>query len=150
MSKFFPKVAFSVALDHDIEPSNKYRVIKFNIQLLNEGDAYSFDTGIFTSQENGTFVIGFTGVSFHGYNVLLHLVRNGQRILSAFDNSGCACCPKGEDLKKLECAGSASNMAIVPLIEGDKLWVELPDQYGLHNAPYHNYATFYGYLLYLI
>jgi len=47
-----------------------------------------------------------------------------------------------------KCAGSASNSGIIPLERGDRLWVELPDGYGMHNAPYHNYASFYGHLLY--
>lgn len=47
-----------------------------------------------------------------------------------------------------KCAGSASNTGLVPLNRGDRVWVELPDGYGMHNALYHNYASFYGYLLY--
>ena len=77
--------------------------------------------------------------------MLLHLIKNGQRKLSAFDNSGCGCCSATNG----KCAGSGSNMGILTLMDGDQIWIELPDEHGIHNAPYHNYASFYGYLLYL-
>jgi len=75
--------------------------------------------------------------------------------MSAFDNSGCSCCGSGAssadhvDVSSAsvtggKCAGSASNAGIIPLERGDRLWVELPDGYGMHNAPYHNYASFYA------
>jgi len=54
----------------------------------------------------------------------------------------------GSSITPGKCAGSASNGGIVPLEKGDKVWIELPDGYGIHNALYHNYASFYGYLLY--
>lgn len=76
--------------------------------------------------------------------MLLHLIKNGQRKLSAFDNSGCGCC----NATNGKCAGSGSNMGILILMDGDQIWIELPDEHGIHNAPYHNYASFYGYLLY--
>lgn len=46
------------------------------------------------------------------------------------------------------CSGSASNTGIVSLRKGEEVWVDLPDSYGLHNAPFHNYASFYGHLLF--
>ena len=33
-----------------------------------------------------------------GQDILLHLVRNGERQLSAFDNSGCSCCGPSADM----------------------------------------------------
>ena len=141
-------MAFSVALDYDVEPRNEYRVIKYNIELLNTHSVYSVATGVFVAPSNGTYMFGMNAVSLQGYNVLLHMMRNGQRVLSAFDNSGCGCCSTSSDVKELECAGAASNVGILALVESDKVWVELASGYGLHNAPYHNYATFYGHLLY--
>ena len=113
-------------------------------------------------------MLGFSAVSYQGQSVLLHLVRKGQRLLSAFDSSGCGCCtgpvggqpsppgpatlpspPGGGTQAGLgKCGGSASNAGLVELRRGDKVWVELPDGYGIHNAHYHNYASFYGFLLY--
>ena len=136
------RVAFSATMDHDQPSAAEYRVLLFNLILTNLGDGYDSYTGIFHAPVNGTYLVGFSGVSYHGQNVLLHLVRNTQRVLSAYDNSGCGCC--GISAK---CAGSASNVGILGLQEGDKLWVELPDQYGLHNALYHNYASFWGVLI---
>ena len=134
-------------MDEDLPQINEYRVIKFNIVLTNIGGAYDEESGVFTAPINGTYVIGFGGVSYHGQNILLHLVKNGQRVLSAFDNSGCSCC----DLKKDEsekCAGSGSNMGILSMEEGDKAWLIMPDQHGMHNALYHNYASYFGYLVF--
>ena len=137
-------VAFSVSMDYDMEQSNEYRIVKFNVILTNTNNCYTPSTGIFTATVNGTYMVGFSGVSFHGQNVLLHLIRSGKRILSAFDNSGCACCEE----VGAKCAGSASNMGVLMLEENDQLWIELPDEHSMHNAPYHNYASFYGYLVY--
>lgn len=33
-------------------------------------------------------------------------------------------------------------------MEGDRLWIDLPTEHGIHNAAYHNYGSFYGFLLY--
>ena len=150
-------VAFSATLDQNLPLSGEYRVVRFNVVLSNHGAGYSPSTGVFTAPVNGTYLVGFSGVGYDGQDILLHLVRNGQRQLSAFDNSGCSCCrSSSEHVEGVssasatggKCAGSASNSGIIPLDRGDRLWVELPDGYGMHNAPYHNYASFYGYLLY--
>jgi len=205
-------------------------VLRFNVVLANHGASYDPSTGVFTAPFNGSYLIGFGGVGYDGQSVLLHLVRNGQRLLSAFDNSGCSCVAErnqyvgsggssgnskdpatanahggssansnsvvstdgiaglsgsgmsestgasertviGEKTSSIggggttgsnrvttgaagahggggKCAGSASNAGVVPLDRGDRVWVELPDGYGMHNALYHHYASFYGYLLY--
>ena len=124
--------------------TDEYRAIKFNRVLTNVGGAYDEDTSIFTAPVNATYMIGFSGVSYHGQNILLHLVKNGQRVLSAFDNSGCSCCASTNE----KCAGSGSNAGVLSLEEEDKLWLIMPDQHGMHNALYHNYASFYGYLIF--
>lgn len=137
-------VAFSVTMDTDMSKASEYRVVKFNVVISNLGGHYDVTSGVFTAPKNGTYMVGFNGVSYDGQSTLLHLVRNSTRLLSAYDSAGCTC--KGVARDK----GSAGNVAILPLQRGDRLWVELPDQYGLHNAPYHNYATFYGYMLFPI
>jgi len=139
-----PRVAFSATMDEDMSRAAEYRVVKYNLLLTNQGDAFDLGTGVFTAPANGTYMIGFSGVSYHGQDILLHLIRNGKRLLSAFDNSGCSCCGKTSG----KCAGSASNVGILGLAEGDQIWVELPDAHGLHNAQFHNYASFYGYMLF--
>jgi len=141
--------------------SSEYRIVRFNVVLTNHGGAYSPSTGVFTVPVNGSYLVGFSGVGYDGQDILLHLVRNGQRQLSAFDNSGCSCCgvssgpstSNSADMSSAgvtsgRCAGSASNAGIIALERGDRLWVQLPDGYGMHNALYHNYASFYGHLLY--
>jgi len=153
-----PAIGFSVTLDSDLPRSGEYRVVRFNVVLTNHGGAYEPSTGKFTAPVNGSYLVGFSGAAYDGQDVLLHLVRNGERQLSAFDNSGCSCCGGGGGGpgaasaaaagRTSRCAGSASNAGIVALRRGDRLWVELPDGYGMHNAPYHNYASFYGHLLY--
>jgi len=148
-------VAFSATLDENLPRSDEYRVVRFNVVLTNYAGAYKPSTGIFTAPLNGSYLVGFSGVGYDGQDILLHLVRNAERQLSAFDNSGCSCCASAaagdmtsSGVTSGRCAGSASNAGIIALQRGDKLWVELPDGYGMHNAPYHNYASFYGHLLY--
>ena len=148
IKQLLPRVAFSVALDYEMEPSNEYRVIKYNVVLVNTDGVYNANTGVFTAPSNGTYLFGFHAVSYHGFNVLMHIIKNGQRVLSAFGSSGCGCCSSADDVRELECAGAASNVGMMTLTEHDNVWVELASLYGLHNAPYHNYATFYGHLLF--
>lgn len=156
-----PVVGFSATLDQNLPRSGEYRVIRFNVVLTNHGGAYNPSTGVFTAPVNGSYLVGFSGVGYDGQDILLHLVRNHQRQLSAFDNSGCSCCgvasgssaPDKADVSSAgvtsgTCAGSASNSGIIPMERGDRLWVELAEGYGMHNALYHNYASFYGHLLY--
>ncbi len=137
-------------MNADWPTSDEYRILRFDVILTNLGGGYNDLTGEFTSPVNGTYFIGFGGVSYHGENILLHLVKNTQRVLSAFDNSGCYCCEKEHVTwgSEAECAGSASNSVILTLNEGDRVRVELPVDYGLHNALFHNYATFYGFLIF--
>ena len=59
-------MAFSVTMDEDMPRSPEYRVVKFSKILSNIGGAYDPENGIFTTPINGTYVIGFTGVSYHG------------------------------------------------------------------------------------
>ena len=61
-----PQVAFSATMDENMPRTVKYRVVKFSIILTNIGAAYDPENGIFTTPVNGTYVIGFTGVSYHG------------------------------------------------------------------------------------
>lgn len=143
------RVAFSVTMDEDVLKSTEYRVLHFNVVHTNYGDNYDPSTGVFTTPINGTYLLGINGVSYNSQHILLHLVRNGQRMFSAFDSSGCS----GYTLPQaatpsIRCSGSASNTGILSLERGDKVWVELPDGYGLHNALYHNYASFYGFIIY--
>ncbi|ESO05162.1 hypothetical protein HELRODRAFT_191389 [Helobdella robusta] len=154
-NKLQPKVAFSVTTEEHIDNSSDYRVVKFNIVHTNVGGHYDVATGKFTAPENGTYLIGMNGVSFDGQHVLLHLNQNGKRMFSAFDSSGCSCCDNRDPtLRQREgefrCSGSASNTGILLLERGDKVWVQLSKGYGLHNVPYHNYASFYGYFLFSV
>ncbi len=61
-----PQVAFSVTMDEDMPRAVKYRVVKFSIVLSNLGGAYDAENGIFNTPINGTYVVGFSGVSYHG------------------------------------------------------------------------------------
>jgi len=144
-----PIVGFSATLDDDLPRSGVYRIVRFNVVLINHARAYNASTGIFTAPVNGSYLVGFSGVGYDRQDIMLHLIRNDERLLSAFDSSGCKCCGPSDDMTSAgRCAGSASNSGIVPLQRGDRLSVQLPDGYGMHNAHYHFYASFYGHLLY--
>ncbi|KAK2149743.1 hypothetical protein LSH36_438g01000 [Paralvinella palmiformis] len=148
------QVAFTVTMNDDIPANNGYkynRLMHFDVVITNIGAGYDVKSGHFKPPINGTYFFGFGGVSFDGQNILLHLVKDGQRIISAYDNSGCRCCGTAAHVRtdsEWKCAGSSSNGVILILSEGEDVWIELADGYGVHNALYHNYASFYGYLLF--
>ncbi|XP_013398186.1 complement C1q tumor necrosis factor-related protein 6 [Lingula anatina] len=128
-------VAFSAGRSTDLQATGKPAIIIYDAVILNEGHAYDEATGIFTAPMSGVFVFHFHAINYHTKRLYLWLVHNGKRI-----NSGYA--------HPTQHYATGSNSAALHLTEGDRVWIELENGYGLHNHPGENHSTFTGYLLY--
>jgi uncharacterized coiled-coil protein SlyX len=134
-------VAFSVYLSEHIKTGtylDKF-VIKFDGIILNEGSIYNNYTGIFTAPVSGIYHFSFhcTGA----WSGLLYptLMKNDERVVSSIIN------PHDFTI-------SGSNSALMPLKEGDTLWIETfaspPVGVGIETFPQFKTVTFSGFLLY--
>lgn len=105
-------VAFTAKLNTAHSTPYHPGVLKLVDVVVNEGDAYSPDTGIFTCPLGGL------------YHFTVHMSVNGRAQCAIFKN--------GESLASVyhtslpnNCSQVASVSSVVPLSEGDKVWVNL-------------------------
>uniref|UniRef100_A0A3B3ZZ56 C1q domain-containing protein n=1 Tax=Periophthalmus magnuspinnatus TaxID=409849 RepID=A0A3B3ZZ56_9GOBI len=107
----------------------------FSHCLSNHGDVYDPHIGRFTCPAPGTYVFLFHILKL-AINVPLYvnLMRNQEVMVSAYANDGA---PDHE---------TASNHAILPLYQGDQVWLRL-HRGAIYGSTW-KYSTFSGFLLY--
>lgn len=129
------RVAFTASRTANFAPSNLDQPIVFDQLHSNLGDMYDSHIGRFTSPVNGTYVFIFNILKL-AINVPLYinLMRNEEVIVSAYANDGA---PDHE---------TASNHAILPLFQGDQMWLRL-HRGAIYGSTW-KYSTFSGFLLY--
>ncbi|XP_033105501.1 otolin-1-like [Anneissia japonica] len=129
-----PKSAFSVAFmnnpgRHPIVP------IKYTTIFTNVGSHYNAETGKFVCQHPGTYVFQFTSGSSDNGNIVTQIMKNGQRVVSAFES--------GPGFK------SIGNMIVLDLVANDEVWTQpLSTNYNNYYSNSNTYCTFSGFLLY--
>ncbi|XP_061425631.1 uncharacterized protein LOC133353400 isoform X2 [Lethenteron reissneri] len=140
-------VAFSAAV-RDHQPENT--VIKFSLVLVNDGDHYDPNTGIFTAPVSGRYLVTSVLVPEKNNHVFAILSRSNHSLLYV-DSSG----PRPEEIEKTLQAkpmaeeaslGQAVISVILPLAAGDTLCMELVE--GQVHASEDPYSTFSAALLY--
>lgn len=129
------RVAFTASRTANFAPSNLDQPIVFDQLHSNLGDMYDSRIGRFTAPANGTYVFIFNILKL-AINVPLYinLMRNEEVIVSAYANDGA---PDHE---------TASNHAILPLFQGDQVWLRL-HRGAIYGSTW-KYSTFSGFLLY--
>ncbi|XP_056877806.1 caprin-2 isoform X3 [Takifugu flavidus] len=129
------RVAFTASRTANFAPSNLDQPIVFDQLHSNLGDMYDSHIGRFTAPVNGTYVFIFNILKL-AINVPLYinLMRNEEVIVSAYANDGA---PDHE---------TASNHAILPLFQGDQMWLRL-HRGAIYGSTW-KYSTFSGFLLY--
>ncbi|XP_033103409.1 collagen alpha-1(X) chain-like [Anneissia japonica] len=129
-----PKSAFSVGYNvnpgrHPVSP------MKYPLIITNVGNHYNKETGKFVCQHPGIYVFQFTSGSTSSNNMVTSIMKNGQRILSAFVT--------GSGYK------SASNMVVLDLVANDEVWTEpLNTSLNYYYSENHIFCSFSGFLLY--
>ncbi|XP_041820114.1 caprin-2 [Chelmon rostratus] len=129
------RVAFTASRTANFAPGNLDQPIVFDQLHSNLGEMYDTHIGRFTCPINGTYVFIFHILKL-AINVPLYinLMRNEEVMVSAYANDGA---PDHE---------TASNHAILPLFQGDQVWLRL-HRGAIYGSTW-KYSTFSGFLLY--
>ncbi|XP_040886222.1 caprin-2 isoform X2 [Toxotes jaculatrix] len=129
------RVAFTASRTANFAPGNLDQPIVFDQLHSNLGEMYNTHIGRFTCPVNGTYVFIFHILKL-AINVPLYinLMRNEDVMVSAYANDGA---PDHE---------TASNHAILPLFQGDQVWLRL-HRGAIYGSTW-KYSTFSGFLLY--
>ncbi|XP_015256107.1 PREDICTED: caprin-2-like [Cyprinodon variegatus] len=129
------RVAFTASRTANFAPGNLDQPIVFDQLHSNLGEMYDAHIGRFTCPVNGTYVFIFHILKL-AINVPLYvnLMRNEEVMVSAYANDGA---PDHE---------TASNHAILPLFQGDQVWLRL-HRGAIYGSTW-KYSTFSGFLLY--
>ncbi|KAM9705373.1 caprin-2 isoform 1-T2 [Menidia menidia] len=129
------RVAFTASRTANFAPGNLDQPIVFDQLHSNLGEMYDTHIGRFTCPVPGTYVFIFHILKL-AINVPLYvnLMRNEEVMVSAYANDGA---PDHE---------TASNHAILPLFQGDQVWLRL-HRGAIYGSTW-KYSTFSGFLLY--
>ncbi|XP_061570605.1 caprin-2 [Cololabis saira] len=129
------RVAFTASRTVNFAPGNLDQPIVFDQLHSNLGEMYDTHIGRFTCPVSGTYVFIFHILKL-AINVPLYvnLMRNEDVMVSAYANDGA---PDHE---------TASNHAILPLFQGDQVWLRL-HRGAIYGSTW-KYSTFSGFLLY--
>ncbi|KAK7938788.1 hypothetical protein WMY93_002114 [Mugilogobius chulae] len=134
------KVAFSAALvdtTNEVQygPNSNVTTLVYKHLVLNTGDAYNSQTGIFTAPVRGVyhFVVHIHNV-FKGQIAEVYLMKNGEGTYMTFEEQSSG-------------RGTASNSITLLLEVGDRIYVQLPAHRQIYDNWYHH-CTFSGHLLF--
>lgn len=129
------RVAFTASRTSNFAPGNLDQPIVFDQLHSNLGEMYDTHTGRFTCPANGTYVFIFHILKLAiTVPLYINLMCNDEVIVSAYANDGA---PDHE---------TASNHAILPLFQGDQVWLRL-HRGAIYGSTW-KYSTFSGFLLY--
>nr|XP_010310036.1 PREDICTED: collagen alpha-1(VIII) chain-like [Balearica regulorum gibbericeps] len=110
--------------------------VKFDKLLYNGRQNYNPQTGIFTCEIPGVYYFAYH-VHCKGASVWVALFKNNEPLMYTYDEY------------KKGFLDQASGSAVVPLMHGDKVYVQMPSEQaaGLYAGQY-VHSSFSGYLLY--
>uniref|UniRef100_A0A3B5LTC6 C1q domain-containing protein n=1 Tax=Xiphophorus couchianus TaxID=32473 RepID=A0A3B5LTC6_9TELE len=129
------RVAFTASRTANFAPGNLDQPIVFDQLHSNLGEMYNTHIGRFTCPVNGTYVFIFHILKLAiSVPLYVNLMRNEEVMVSAYANDGA---PDHE---------TASNHAILPLFQGDQVWLRL-HRGAIYGSTW-KYSTFSGFLLY--
>ncbi|XP_054911761.1 caprin-2 isoform X2 [Poeciliopsis prolifica] len=129
------RVAFTASRTANFAPGNLDQPIVFDQLYSNLGEMYDTHIGRFTCPVNGTYVFIFHILKLAiSVPLYVNLMRNEEVMVSAYANDGA---PDHE---------TASNHAILPLFQGDQVWLRL-HRGAIYGSTW-KYSTFSGFLLY--
>ena len=124
-----PAIGFSAVVSKDVYLGDK-QAIKYDRILTNVGSAYDKWTGHFRAPIKGLYVFSCTVMAVNKDNILVVLMKNGQRMAHAWSDS-----------TPWE---TGAITIVLTLKKGDKVWIKRSG-YGRKIAG--NYNWFSGYLI---
>lgn len=106
------KIAFSVDFNGFSQRLNNInQILVYKNILINHGSGYNTNTGIFTTPEAGTYAFFFSVQVQVNVRLLCVLMLNGKTVSESLAG-------------KILDFNTGSNMVILPLEKGDKVWVQ--------------------------
>lgn len=111
------KIAFSAQFDGQSSQhlNNTNQIVVFKNVLVNHGSGYNAKSGIFTTPEAGTYAFFFSISVNANRRLSTFLIFNGKRV--------------SENLAgRTPDSNRGSNMVVLPLQKGDKVWVQTHHQ----------------------
>ena len=138
-------IAFTAYLNHNLPINTTGHIVKCDAVLLNDGNAYSNHTGIFTVPTSGVYLFYFAVHAWHNNTVVqVALTVDDRAIVGA-----------GLDLTDSEVHHdeSSSNAALVRLTQGEGVWLTAHVDTTTYNGELtsddgHRFVTFSGVYLY--
>nr|XP_022299002.1 heavy metal-binding protein HIP-like [Crassostrea virginica] len=126
-------IVFQSTLTKTLQNLKNQETVIYEKVTLNEGNAYSKDTGKFTAPVGGVYAFSWTTLSSPGKYFISEIVHNGKAITySQCDGKGLTGYP------------SSSNQVNIKMKKGDKVWIRAHGKYGQY-AYGGNWCSFSGY-----
>ncbi|KAL4226003.1 hypothetical protein ACF0H5_013990 [Mactra antiquata] len=135
----FRRIAFTAYLDHTITHLGIDQAITYNTVLLNEGNAYSPHTGVFTCPMDGLYVFYFSTATWAVSQSVVKLVIEGANVVDAI-----------ADTYHGSQEAQGANFAVLSLRAGQQVWVanyRWTDK-TVSVKDVNRFATFSGFMLY--
>ena len=124
--------SFTARLSHHMTELGAQQTIVLDSVLINNGNSYSPVTGVFTAPKRGTYLFFGSILSHYSDYVETEITVNGNKVLAYLYSKGTNSYDQG------------SNMAIVHLEAGDKVWMRLIGHEGTKVFG-NGWCTFSGY-----
>lgn len=132
---YYPKVeivAFQTSLTKTLENLRRHQTVIFDKVLLNEGNAYSKASGIFTAPSDGIYSFTWTMSTKYGKYFVTEIVWNYEKVAyNQADGRGHNGWPM------------STSHAYIKMKKGEKVWIRAQGNYG-HFAYGGHWCSFSG------
>ncbi|XP_045206969.2 uncharacterized protein LOC123559229 [Mercenaria mercenaria] len=128
-------IAFSAYLNRDLSNLGPGHTIQYGAAVLNEGNAFNVNTGIFTVPLSGVYLFSFACEDFHNHRIFADILVDGTRKSLVLES------PAGDS------HAMGTNVVILRLTKGQAVWVAI-DASGHDDFLQNTATTFSGVFLY--
>ena len=107
-----PAVSVKVRLSQDVTLPREHQRVVYDVIVMNEGNAYGPETGIFRAPVDGTYMFAVTACTDGNDRISLHIVKDQQMVIGELRS--------GDEVYK-DCN---SEVSTAYMIAGSTVWVE--------------------------
>ncbi|XP_053400812.1 complement C1q tumor necrosis factor-related protein 3-like [Mercenaria mercenaria] len=129
------QVAFSAYLKHDLSNLGPGHTIQYGATVLNEGNAFNVNTGIFTVPVSGVYLFSFACEDYRNHRIYADILVDGTRKSLVLEGPVANAHSMG------------TNVVILRLTKGQAVWVAI-DAGGNDDLLQNSATTFSGAFLY--
>jgi hypothetical protein len=128
------QVAFSAYLKNSLSHLGPGHTIQYGATVLNEGNAFNANTGIFTVPHDGVYLFSYACEDYHNHRIYADILVDGTRKSLVLEGPSTA-------------HNMGTNVVILRLTKGQAVWVAI-DAGGQDNILQSVASTFSGVFLY--